>query len=147
MPRMSLPVASEAQVVNDALDWLRNNNLKQEDLDDPTVQALSNLAGLPVPSGRLPPGTKKKAADDALNWLRNNSPRSDDVDEPTLQALANMAGLPMPPSSIPPQELIFVWNAEASFDLGIQTSSGTCKISRDNRVLQKNGEQQTSGGR
>jgi hypothetical protein len=56
--------------------------MKPEDVNEP-LTALTNLAGAPMPKGKLTPTQKKKAIDDAMNWLRNNDPNPADVDDPT----------------------------------------------------------------
>jgi hypothetical protein len=40
------------KAIDDAMNWLRNNDPNPADVDDPTAQGLANLAGLPMP-GRL----------------------------------------------------------------------------------------------
>jgi hypothetical protein len=78
------------EVVEDSVNWLRNNELKPE---------ISPSYGSDEPHGEhiMPEGhdsAKKKAIDDAMNWLRNNDPNPADVDDPTA-GLANL-WLPMP---------------------------------------------------
>jgi hypothetical protein len=53
--------------VEDSVNWLRNNELKPEDVNEPTLTALTNLEGAPMPKGKLTPTQKKKAIDDAMN--------------------------------------------------------------------------------
>merc|ERR1712021_114836 len=72
------------------------NDVEVDDVDGPTVKALSKLAGIPMPK-KLTPENKKKAIDTALEWLRNAD--AEDlpyVDNPTLQSLTSLAGVPMP---------------------------------------------------
>jgi hypothetical protein len=83
------------------MDWVRNNDPNPEDVDDPTIQSLANLAGVPIPKKLIPPEKKKPILDETMNWLRNNEP-THDVDEPTLQKLANLTNNPIP-SNIPPE--------------------------------------------
>jgi hypothetical protein len=86
------PEEKQARAVEGAMNWLCNNEPSPEDVDAPTIAALANLAGTPMPNGKLTPVQQKKAADDAINWLRNNDPNPTDVDNPTaLLALANLA--------------------------------------------------------
>jgi hypothetical protein len=59
--------------VVDSVNWLRNNDVKPEDVNEPTLTALTNL-GEQCRRGTLTPTQKKKAIDDAMNWLRNNDP-------------------------------------------------------------------------
>ena len=49
-PRGKLTKDKKQKALDDALDWLRNNNVSAEDLDDPTLQALANISGMPMPS-------------------------------------------------------------------------------------------------
>jgi hypothetical protein len=39
-------------VVEDSVNWLRNNELP-EDVNEPTLTALTNLAGTPMPKGQI----------------------------------------------------------------------------------------------
>jgi hypothetical protein len=81
--------------VVEILNWLRNNEVKLDVNAHST--ALTNLAGAPMPKGKLTPA-KKKAIDDAMNWLRTTTPPGD-VDDPTAQGLANLLDYPCPASA------------------------------------------------
>jgi hypothetical protein len=52
---------AKKKAIDDAMNWLRNNDPNPADVDDPTAQGL-NLAGLPMP-GRLSP-------EEGPKWLR-----------------------------------------------------------------------------
>ena len=86
--------------MEDSIAWIRKNtpNIDMH-LDDPTVEAVTNLAGHSLPPGMVPKDSKKKALEDSLTWLRNNDPSTDDVDDPTLEALSTLTGLSLPKSS------------------------------------------------
>ena len=69
----------------------RNNNIIPQDIDDPTLLALSNLAGTPLPKSSTP-RDKRKALDAAIDWLRKNNPTAENVSNPTVTALVNFPG-------------------------------------------------------
>merc|ERR1712151_391879 len=81
--------------VNDSIDWLRNNDPGRIDsFDDPTAEALTNLAGISMPITSQT--DRSKAIAEAVEWLRNNDPNMNKVDKPTLKSLTKFAGIPMP---------------------------------------------------
>jgi hypothetical protein len=80
--------------LDDALNWLRNQDPNQADLDDPTATAIANLAGIDLPH-QVNVDEKAKFVDEALTWLRSNDPNADDIDMPSLAALSNLAGKPL----------------------------------------------------
>merc|ERR1711933_598678 len=83
-------------------DWLRSNDVSDDDVDGPTLKTLTKLAGVPMPKGDLTPkDEKKKAVEDSLERLRNNDLEADDVDSPTVKALSKLAGIPMPKKLTP----------------------------------------------
>ncbi len=49
MPKGQLTSEKKKKALGDAVDWLRNNKPGLDDVDDPTLQALANLAGVPLP--------------------------------------------------------------------------------------------------
>jgi hypothetical protein len=71
----SSPAPDKWKTAKEALEWLRNNNPSPDDtgMDEPTVRALSKLAGIPLPGGKLPGKSQKKALDEAMNWLRSTN--------------------------------------------------------------------------
>ena len=70
---------------------------KLEDLDDPTVEAVTNLAGHALPPGIVPTTLRMKSLEDALDWLRKNQVGDSGVDDPdTLKALCELAGMELP---------------------------------------------------
>jgi hypothetical protein len=85
----------KARVVEDSVNWLRNNELKPEDVNEPTLTALDEPRGSTNAEGHIDPTQKKKAIDDAMNWLRNNDPNPADVDDPTAQG-RTLLGYPCP---------------------------------------------------
>ena len=64
---------------------LRSNSPNVYEVDDPTVLALANLSGVPMPRGKIPVDQKRPVVDDALDWVRENDVKPD-VDEPTLRS-------------------------------------------------------------
>jgi hypothetical protein len=78
------------------MEWLRKNDLQAEELDEPTIRSLANLAGIPLPAGKLGPKRKEESLDDAMDWMRKNNPHMGDLDDPALMSLANVAGVPIP---------------------------------------------------
>jgi hypothetical protein len=52
---LGLSPEEKAQVVEDSVNWIRNNESKAEDFHEPTRRALTNLAGTPMPRGKLTP--------------------------------------------------------------------------------------------
>ena len=71
MPKKMTP-PEKKQFMEDAVDWLRNNNPNFNDLDGPTADKVMNVPGVPAP-GSMPRETKKKAVEDSVDWLRKNS--------------------------------------------------------------------------
>merc|ERR1711933_653497 len=73
-----------------------------DDVDDPTLKSLTQLAGMNMPIGALTPEEeRKKAIEESLDWLRNNDPEVDDVDGPTTRSFAKLAGIPLPKKLTP----------------------------------------------
>jgi hypothetical protein len=46
--------------MDDAMEWLRKNDVKPVYLDEPTTMALANAAGLPMPLGRVSRLTRRR---------------------------------------------------------------------------------------
>ena len=89
--------------MEEAIDWLRENDPYLENIDDDasheamvladlagisvdddiTAEAFVDLAGISYEGRPRSRGeTKRKAMEDALNWVRNNDPETeDDADE------------------------------------------------------------------
>jgi hypothetical protein len=59
MPKGQIDSTQKKKAIDDAMNWLRNNDPNPADVDDPTAQG---LAGLPMP-GRLSPK-------EGPEWLR-----------------------------------------------------------------------------
>ncbi len=70
----------QQKAIDDSINWLRNNDLDPADVDDPTAQALANLAGVMMPGTNLTPDEKARVVEDSVNWLRHNDPNAEDVD-------------------------------------------------------------------
>merc|ERR1711988_386178 len=104
MPVRSAIPAKQKKAVENAMEWLRNNDPNPDDLDEPAALALSNLTGIPLPKGTIPSKMKKQILDDAVDWLRNNDPNPHDVDEPTRVALSKLSSVPMPRLGASPAE-------------------------------------------
>ena len=76
-----LPPTTKIKLVKDAVDWIENNEPTTR-VDDPTVQAIANLAEVPITrDAALPRGEKEPILKEALDW---NDPKAETVDEPTL---------------------------------------------------------------
>ncbi len=89
-------------IFDETLEWLRNNELYPESVDDPDLRVLCTLAGVPLPrGGKLNPQAKSQALKDAVQWVRSNRVNPKDVDDTTLRSLANLTGLPLPRGNIP----------------------------------------------
>jgi hypothetical protein len=50
-----------------AVQWLRNTDVNPEEVDEATLQALANVAGIPLRKGRIPRKDKAKVLDNAVN--------------------------------------------------------------------------------
>jgi hypothetical protein len=57
------------------IDWLRNNNPNADDVCEPTLRQVADLAGIPVPRKSLSSPQKHKVLDQAVNWVRDNKPK------------------------------------------------------------------------
>ena len=55
----TLPCATKKKLVKDAVDWIRNNEPTTR-VDDPTVQVILNLVGVPVPLDAASPSGEKE---------------------------------------------------------------------------------------
>merc|ERR1712113_1380628 len=89
--------SKKQEFMEDALDWLRNNDPKIDgNLDDPTVEAVSRLACQPLPLGVVRSEDKLKAMEEAIDWLRKNDPNVDNVDDCTVEAFSELTGLSLP---------------------------------------------------
>jgi hypothetical protein len=61
------------------MNWLRDNDVNFNDMDEKTLRVLTSMAGVPMPKRAVSAATKKKAMDESLNWLRNNEPNAEDM--------------------------------------------------------------------
>jgi hypothetical protein len=99
---------NKKRFMEDSLDWLRKNVPDvDKNLDNPTVEAVTNLAGHALPPGIIPRVAKKKALEDSLDWLRNNDPNVGNLDDPTMEALSQLTGMPLPKKSTLKDKLLF----------------------------------------
>ena len=81
MPCNKLPPATQKKLCKDVVDWIRNNE-PTAGVVDPTVRAIANLAGVPVPPLRnFTPREKLSILKEVLDW---NKLKPETVDEPTL---------------------------------------------------------------
>jgi hypothetical protein len=61
---------TQKKAIDDAMNWLRNNDPNPADVDDPTAQGLANL--LPMPGG-ICPEEKARVVEDSVNWLQQRA--------------------------------------------------------------------------
>merc|ERR1711897_108648 len=95
-PKKLTPEAKK-KALDDALNWLRGNDVTLNDVDEPTLNALLKAAGMSMPkAGLLPEEEKEKAIEESLEWLRNNDLDMDDVDGPTVKTLSKLASTSLP---------------------------------------------------
>ena len=81
-------------IVDDSMEWLRNNSVNPDALDEPKALALEKLTGISIPFDESRENTEK-AIDALVDWLRNNEIPAD-IDEPTAVSLANhLTGQPL----------------------------------------------------
>merc|ERR1712113_384923 len=85
LPKKKSP-ASNKKFMEEAIDWLRNNEPNLEDVDDSTVEEVTKIAGVHMPRGVIPKAARKKPLEDAIDWIRKNDPIMDDLDEPVLES-------------------------------------------------------------
>merc|ERR1712232_1058371 len=91
----------KAKELEDAMDWLRSNDIDPSNLDDNTVAKFASVAGIPL--SRTPLTAKDEAAkkiEDTLNWVRAGDPTLDDVDDQTLEVLAGLTGSSVPSATL-----------------------------------------------
>jgi hypothetical protein len=50
MPKGHIDSRKKKKAIDDAMNWLRNNDPNPADVDDPTAQGLANLLGYPCPA-------------------------------------------------------------------------------------------------
>jgi hypothetical protein len=76
--------------------------LKEEVLNNPDLQALAKLAGIPFLFSSIAGGAiiLQSVAEPIVNktrdWIRRNDVKADELDEPTSLALPNLAGIALP---------------------------------------------------
>jgi hypothetical protein len=88
--------ANQKKELEESLEWLLKNNVDMDLIDYETTVVFSNLAGVPIPQGRLNTEEKEKVINDFLNWLRSNNLNPNDLDHATIAALTNLAGISSP---------------------------------------------------
>merc|ERR1712176_855340 len=98
MPKKLSP-KNKDKAMTDVVDFLRRHDIDEGDVDDPTLRAITNLAGIDMPRGDTSP--RQKALDYALEWLRNTEPDSDSIDEPMLTPLSKVTGTMLPAKMTP----------------------------------------------
>jgi hypothetical protein len=89
------------EAVEDAVNWLRNNDPKLDGVTSTTAQAFSNITGLPLPKKKMSPDESKKFVEDAVNWLRRKDPELGNVDKPTADEVTKVASALLPALSQP----------------------------------------------
>merc|ERR1711957_1083186 len=78
------------QKAKEAVEWLRNNDVKLEDFPNESLKVLERLA----PASSI--GRKDRNALSAIEWLRNNEARVDDMDDSAVEVFANLTGVAAP---------------------------------------------------
>ena len=58
----TLPPREKEPILKEALDWLRKSEPKPETVDEPTLQSLASLNGLPTPRNTLPMRSKRSSS-------------------------------------------------------------------------------------
>jgi hypothetical protein len=81
MPKGKLTPHAKKKAIDDAMNWLRNNDPNPADVDDPTAQGLANLTGLPMPGRNL----SRRRSGLRIQLVAPATSSSQDVNEPTLQ--------------------------------------------------------------
>ena len=51
-------------IVDDSMEWLRNNSINPDDLDEPTALALERLTGINIPFDESP-----EDKENVMSWL------------------------------------------------------------------------------
>jgi hypothetical protein len=74
-----LTPTQKKKAIDDAMNWLRNNDPNPADGDDPTAHG-EPCYTMP---GRLSPEERPGVVEDSVNWLRNNDVKPEDVNEPS----------------------------------------------------------------
>merc|ERR1712232_502462 len=88
------------KTMDNAIEWLRNSDPEDlQDTDNPSLSALTNLAGVPMPGASKT--DRVKILMDAVDWLRNNDPIITNVDKPGLKSLTKLGGIHMPKKLTP----------------------------------------------
>ena len=82
------------KALDNTVDFLRNNDVQEEDVDEHALASLTKVVGMPFPGGKASP--RQKALDHALEWLRNNNPCPGLVEELALTCLTKLSTTPMP---------------------------------------------------
>ena len=90
------------KTLEDVVEFLRKNDLHEKDLDEPTLEAITDLAGVDMPRDR--DTSRQKVLDDAIQWLRNNEPSGEEVGKSALKPLTKLAGVPMPKKLTPEEK-------------------------------------------
>jgi hypothetical protein len=88
-------------VLDEALKWLHNHEVKSESIAEPTLSVLATLIGVEIPRASGTSKKKKQIIEEVVGWLRNNDPNAEVLDKPALQVLANLAGVSLPSTTIP----------------------------------------------
>ena len=80
--------------MDDVVDFLRNNDFNERDVNKPTLDVITDLSGVDIPwSTDL---SRQKFLEKAVEWLRNNDANPDEVGKATLKPLTNLSGITMP---------------------------------------------------
>lgn len=89
---MLVPGKKKYIEIADSLAWIRNNSVDDfYSVDDASVFAICNLAGVPVPRCKLSKDQNMKALADSVAWLRTHDPDLKGVDLALAAACWNAA--------------------------------------------------------
>jgi hypothetical protein len=81
--------STRQKALDDAVEWIRNNDPIPEEVDEPALIPLTKLSGTPMPK-KLMADNKKETLDDVVDFLRNYDLDEKHVDKPTLEAILNL---------------------------------------------------------
>ena len=104
LPKKLISVDDKKEVLDAAVDWMRHNDPTTESLDDPTIIALSNIAGVPIPK-KMTQDEKKKALEDIVDFVRNKHDILPELIGPDdLEPLSKLGNVNVPAGKLNPND-------------------------------------------